>query len=141
MKITNRKNFLIYLGILIIGIIIGAQLPSLKSYLDNRVFEKQILTQLDESPEDPSNWLLVSISKWRKGDQNGSVEALQKALALDPNYVYAMETMGFNYMDIGNYKDAEKWFEKALKTAKSHAPAEIEKLKFALECVKKGIGP
>ncbi len=141
MKTPNKKDSLIYLCILISGIILGAQLPSLKTYLDNRVFEKGVLAQLDENPEDPSNWLLVSISKWRKGDQKGSLEAIQKALELNPNYVYAMETMGYNYMEIGKYKDAEKWFEKALKAAKSHAPGQIEKLTFLLECTKKGIGP
>lgn len=109
-----KKSILIYLGVFLCGIIIGSQIPSFKTYLKNRKLDEQAQKQLARNPEDPNNWVLIGMSKWRKGDKEGSLSAIQKALDLDPNYVYAMEIMAFNFMDVGNYEDAEKWLIRAL---------------------------
>ena len=141
MKKPDSRTIFIYLSILVVGIVIGSQIPSVRTHIKNRESERQALKQIEKAPNDPNNWLLVSMSRWRKGDQKGSFDAIKKALELDPNYVIAMETMAFNYMDLGQYQDAEKWLKRALETAKSHAPGEIEKLKFALSTVQKEIDP
>jgi tetratricopeptide (TPR) repeat protein/tRNA A-37 threonylcarbamoyl transferase component Bud32 len=40
------------------------------------------------------------------------IEELNKALALDPNYGYALNSLAYSYSDMGNYEKAIEYFEK-----------------------------
>jgi len=137
MKGLNKRSAVIYICIFVAGILVGAQIPSLKSYFQNMKYDRQALKQIEEDPNDPNNLLLLATLKWRSGDHEASFKEIRKALEINPNYVIGIETMGFHYMELEQYGEAKKWLTLALEKARVHAPGEVEKLRFALATIPK----
>jgi len=141
MKLPPRKTITAYFVILTLGIVIGSQIPGIISDIRFRKMERQALKQLEKYPDEASSWLLISQYRWRRGDEKGSFEAAHKALELDPNYVLAIEKIAYNYWDMGELENARTWLERALKAAESHAPGQIEMIRFSLSQIEKEMQP
>ena len=141
MKLSSKKHSLIAATSLLIGIFIGSQIPGLIESYNLWRGEKNAFEQLKKSDNKANSWLLISQWRWRRGDIKGSFEAAHKALEYDPNFVLAIEKIGYNYLEIGELNNAKEWLEKALKTAAVHAPGQIEMLKFSIAHVENEMKP
>jgi len=141
MKSPLRKSIIVNIVILVIGLIVGSQIPDLISSYQLWKNENQALEQLEKYPNEANRWLLLSQYRWLRGDEKGSFEAAQKAIELDPNYILAIEKIAYNYIDIGDLEKGKEWLEKALKVAEVHAPGQIEMIKFSLANIEKGMKP
>ena len=79
----------------------------------NRAFEifKSASERFAQVPE---IHYFFSIAARTKGETNLALNALKKALAINPNYADAMALLGAIFLDKGDLVDAEKLFRKAL---------------------------
>lgn len=141
MNTTSKKTLVTIIASLIVGILIGSQIPSLIDNYKWRQGEKQTLEQLKKSENKADSWVLISQYRWRRGDEKGSLEAAHKALELDPNHVMALEKIAFNYLDMGDFQNSKIWLQKALKSAETHAPGQVEILKVSLTHVENQMKP
>lgn len=141
MTLPDKKTIISYLIVFIFGALIGSQVPGIVSDYQFMKLEKQAEKQLNKYPDEANSWLLISQYRWRRGDKEGAFEAANKALAIDPNYVLAIEAIAYNYMDMGELDKAKEWMEKALKVAHRHAPGQVELIKFSLSQIEKDLKP
>ncbi len=141
MNPKSKKTPLTIIASLIVGILIGSQIPGLIDNYKWRQGEKQALEQLEKSQNKADSWVLISQYRWRRGDEKGSLKAAQKALELDPNHVMALEKIAFNYLDMGDFQNSKIWLIKALKSAETHAPGQVEILKVSLTHVEYQMRP
>lgn len=132
MKFKLRKNVLVNLLMLFIGIVIGLQIPGLISDYTIRRKEQQVLKQINAFPNDSNNWFVVSQYRWMRGDRAGSFEAAQKALEVDPDNILAIEKIAYNFIEMGDVDQGKIWLEKALTVAAVHAPARTEMIRMTL---------
>lgn len=139
MTLPPKKAIFSYFIVFIFGVIAGSQVPGLLSNYQFRKLEKQAQKQLEKHPDEANSWLLISQYKWRRGDKEGAFAAANKALAIDPNHVLAIEAIAYNYMDMGELNKAKEWMEKALKVAQHHAPGRVELIKFSLLQIEKDL--
>jgi len=141
MKLKSKKNLITIIASVIVGILIGSQIPGL---IDNYKWwqgEKLALEQLEKSVNKADSWVLISQYRWRRGNEKGSFEAAHKALEYDPNNVMAIEKIAFNYLDMGDFQNSKIWLEKALKVAEIYAPGQIAILKVSLTHVENQMKP
>lgn len=74
-------------------------------------FEKSIAIKND----DPSSWFYLAVSREKQERFDGAIEAMKKALELDPENASYMNFLGYLYADRNvNLKDAESLLSKAL---------------------------
>ncbi len=67
---------------------------------------------------------------WRENE----IEAFKKAVELDPNYFLPYWNLGQTYYEMGNFKEAARYFKKGLEIAPEHPNRErIEKMIQAAE--------
>lgn len=138
---NTKKTLITIIASLIVGILIGSQIPGLVDNYKWRQGEKQALEQLEKSENKADSWVLISQYRWRRGDEEGSLDAAHKALELDPNHVMALEKIAFNYLDMGDFQNSKIWLIMALKAAEIHAPGQVEILKVSLTHVENQMKP
>lgn len=141
MKFLSKKLLLTAVTTLLLGIIIGSQIPSLVERYNLWQGEKRAFKQLENSVNKADSWVLISQYRYRRGDEEGSIEAAHKALELDSHHVIALEKIAFNYLEMGDLENSKIWLEKALKEAEIYAPGQVEILKLALTQVKNQMKP
>lgn len=125
MKLNSKKNSLTIIVSLIVGILVGSQIHSLIDRYRLWQGEKRAFDQLETSVDKSNSWVLISQYRWQRGDEEGSFDAAHKALEINPNNVIAIEKIAFNYLDLGDFKNAKIWLKKALSAAEIHAPTKI----------------
>lgn len=123
------------------GILNGSQIPNFIDSYKWRQGEKQAIEQLEKSVNKADSWVLISQYRWRRGDGKGSIEAVYKALEIDPNHGMALEKIAFNYLDMGDLRNSKVWLEEALKAAEIYAPRQVEILKVFLTHVENQMKP
>ena len=141
MKYLSKKILLTAVASLLIGILIGSQIPGLVERYNLWQDEKRAFVQLENSVNKADSWVLISQYQYRRGDEKGSLEAAHKALELDPNHVMALEKIAFNYLDMGDLQNSKVWLVKALKAAETYAPGQVEILKVSLTHVENQMKP
>ncbi len=141
MKFPSKKLSLTAVASLFIGILIGSQIPGLVERYNLWQGEKRAYEQLDNSVNKADSWVLISQYRYRRGDDEGSIEAAHKALEIDPHHVIALEKIAFNYLEMGDFENLKIWLEKALKEAEIYAPGQVEILKVSLTQVKNQMKP
>ena len=141
MNLPSKKLSLTAVTFLIIGILIGSQIPGLIERYNLWQGEKRAFEQLEISENKADSWVLISQYRYRRGDEKGSIEAAHKALEINPHHVIALEKIAFNYLEMGNLENSKIWLEKALKEAEIYAPGQVEILKIFLTPVKNQMKP
>lgn len=66
------------------------------------------------APNDPDLWVAIARLRFRGGEHLTALEAVDRALALGPNYAPALLMRALMVRDAHGYRDAIRWFEAAL---------------------------
>jgi tetratricopeptide (TPR) repeat protein len=74
-------------------------------------------------PENAMLQLKLGLALDRTGDANGELEALQKAIQLDPHMAIAHNQIGYLATQSGDYPTAEEHFRKAVASAPAYVEA------------------
>jgi tetratricopeptide (TPR) repeat protein len=61
-----------------------------------------------------SDWIENGISFFNAGKYNEAIQCYDKALAIDPYYIHALNNKGYVLRSVGEYKEAMEYFDKAL---------------------------
>jgi tetratricopeptide (TPR) repeat protein len=69
---------------------------------------------IDLYPDSPRLWLGLGIAHFKAGSNPEAVKAFTHSLKLDPNYAPAYAYLGMTNVEIGNYKEAINFYERAL---------------------------
>ena len=141
MEFPSKKLLLTAVISLLIGILLGYQIPGLVDRYHLWQGEKLAFEQLENSVNKADSWVLISQYRYRRGDKKGSIEAAHKALELDPHHVIALEKIAFNYLEMDDLENSKIWLEKALKEAEIYAPGQVEILKITLTQVRNQMKP
>ncbi|HEU5182051.1 MAG TPA: rhomboid family intramembrane serine protease [Candidatus Polarisedimenticolia bacterium] len=67
--------------------------------------------------------VVLGAARLRKGEQQGAVEELEKAVRLEPDYDYALSQLGFAYIQLDRTADAVRVLERAVKLNEDDAVA------------------
>ena len=86
--------------------------------LINAMAPKAAVIRLNEAielyPDSPRLWLGLGIAHFKAGSNAEAVKAFTHSLKLDPNYAPAYAYLGMANVEIGNYKEAINYYERAL---------------------------
>ncbi len=76
---------------------------------------------LAREPENTGAWNNYALALRRMGLRSQALAALRKSLALDPNKVFTLRTLGQLCWEMGNREEAVKYWERALEIAPEEA--------------------
>jgi tetratricopeptide (TPR) repeat protein len=88
-------------------------------------------------PKDHKHWTTLAVARYRLGDWQGSIEALEKSIIVQPNpregdarrcFVLAMA-----HWQLGNHADARKWHDQAVQSMVKRASNNEELRRFQAE--------
>lgn len=132
----RKKLLLTHIGAVALGIFVGYQIPELFDAYERNQNVRQIEEQIEQSPNDPTNWISLGTLKQWAGDSEGALAAYKKALELDAQNLMTLRQMGSLYLEQCDQASAEKWFQDALDLAKRDYPDEVYESQRLLEFVR-----
>jgi len=134
---VKKQSVITHLGAVALGLIVGYQIPALVNTYQRNQDIRQVEKQIEQNPNDPTNWVSLGTFKQIAGDDKGALEAYKKALELDAQSLLTYRQIGSLYLERGDQILAEKWFQDALDLAKKHYPDEVYESERFLEFVLK----
>ena len=137
---TTKLLTATHLGVLVLGLAVGYQIPQLVDTYKLNEDVRQIERQITKSPDDPTDWFSLGATRHWAGDQEGALEAYARALELDPKNLQTFRQMGSLHLESGDHVTAEKWFQDALELAEKHFPDEVYESEWFLEYARRKSG-
>lgn len=133
----NSRFLISYIGAIIVGVVIGYQIPAVVAKYRINTEIKLAESQIERNPNNTDDWLFLGMVKHQNADDKGALAAYKQALELNPLNLQAYRSMGDLYATQGNLKEAEKWFKDALQIAIKHYPAEVYDSELFLKYVER----
>lgn len=93
---------------------------------------------LEQKADDKELAMLLGIARTRLKDEKGALEALDKAIVVDPKYAPGLTAIGDAVLSQGAKADAATWYGKALAAQPSHTISGIAAAKIYAELHQQG---
>lgn len=117
MKNPGWKVISSYVGVLVVGLLLGSQLPALNRRIQIYLDIHQIQHQVGEEPKNPVNWVSLGVLYGDLGDRENEEASYKKALEFDSSDAFALEGLGYLSYRFHDLNAAESWFTAALQAA------------------------
>ena len=72
------------------------------------------------NPLDPYNFMRAGMCLDWIGKHDEAAVMFEKTLKLDPNNYYLIAFQGWHFVQLENYAEAKKWFERSLEVYNNH---------------------